>query len=341
MNDTQGYSYISKINVNGTNYLKDAEAREAITGLESSKQDVIDSSHKLSYTLVDGLATVAHTGSFTDLLNKPTIDSAMSDSSTNAVQNSVIKSYVDTKIAGLGSVMNYKGTKASEAAIKALTSAAIGDVWINTADNSEWVCITTIDGTASAAAWEKLGPTIDLSGYALKSELGELAYVDEAEGSITPVGTIGFGSGTANYTPSGTITAGELTVTLSEATVNSITAVGTLPSHGADVFVAPTFTEGTYTPGTAASWSASVSNEELSFDFTANVPGTHAADSFSAGSFTSGAFSAGTTPTKGSDVTVGTGVASATSTAPTFAGTAVELKFTGTEETVTVAPATA
>lgn len=339
MNDTQGYSYISKINVNGTNYLKDAEAREAITGLESSKQDVIDSEHKLSYALVDGLATVAHSGSFLDLSNTPTIDSAMSDSSTNAVQNSVIKSYVDTKVAGLGSVMNYKGTKASEAAIKAITEAKIGDVWINTADNSEWVCITTIDGTASAAAWEKLGPTIDLSGYALKSELGALAYVDTAEGDYTPAGTIAVGSGTANYTPGGAITPGTLSVTLNEATITPIAAVGTLPSHGTDTFVAPTFTSGAFTEGTAASWSASVSNEELSFNFTPNTPGTHGTDSFTAGSFTSGAFSAGTTPTMGSETTVATGVASAMSTAPVFAGTPVELKFTGTAGTVTVAPA--
>ena len=340
MNDNANYVYISKVNVGGTShYVKDAEARTAITGLESSKQNVIDADHKLSYTLVDGLATVAHSGSFNDLLNKPTIDTTMSDSSTNAVQNSTIKAYVDAQISGLGSVLNYKGTKASEAAIKAITTAAIGDVWINTADNSEWVCISTLDGTASAAAWEKLGPTIDLSGYALKSELGDLAYEDTAEGAYTPAGTIGVGSGTTNYTPAGTITAGEITVTPNETTVNSITAVGSIATHAADTFVAPTYTQGTYTEGTAASWSASVSNEELSFSWSTNTPGSHASDSFTAGSFTSGAFNGGTTPTKGDDTTVVTGIRSATSTAPTFAGTAVHLEFTGTEQTVTVAPA--
>lgn len=47
------------------------------------------------------LATVATSGDYDDLINKPTIpvlptvDNAMSDSSTNAVQNNVIKAYVD------------------------------------------------------------------------------------------------------------------------------------------------------------------------------------------------------------------------------------------------------
>lgn len=58
----------------------------------------------------------------------------------------------------------------------------------------------------NGSAWQEFG---DLSA------LGELAYEDSAEGSYTPAGTI---SGTAvSYSPT-------------SATVNSITAVGTLPS---------------------------------------------------------------------------------------------------------------
>ncbi len=40
----------------------------------------------------------------------PTVDTAMSDTSTNAVQNNTIKSYVDTAIAGVAGGMTYKGT---------------------------------------------------------------------------------------------------------------------------------------------------------------------------------------------------------------------------------------
>lgn len=42
------------------------------------------------------VATVAISGNYNDLNNKPSVDTAMSSSSTNAVQNKVIKAYVDT-----------------------------------------------------------------------------------------------------------------------------------------------------------------------------------------------------------------------------------------------------
>ena len=377
MQDNANYSYISTVVTpdETTHYIKDAEARDAITGLETSKQDKIDSSHKLPASNISGLATVATTGSYNDLTNKPTIppqitvDTAMSDSSVNAVQNKVIKTYVDTQISGLGSVLNYKGTKTSESAIKGITSAKAGDVWINTADNSEWVCKENISA-AKASAWEKLGPTIDLSGYAKTADLGTLAFKNSASGSFTPsgsvtvdsytpegsiaidsytpagnismnnftpagsisvgtgtnnytpagsvsinaftpAGTISKGTGTANYTPEGTITlnnytpegtisAPTITVTPNTTTVNSITAVGTLPSL-----------------------EATVANETLSISF-----------------------NPGTLPTKGSNTTVATGIKTATATAPTFSGTAkapsgtfngtgAELKFTGTQVTPT------
>ena len=64
--------------------------------------------------------------------------------------------YVDSAISNLGSILNYKGTKATESALPS-TGNVTGDVWIVSADNSEYVW----NGTA----WEKLGPTIDLSGY--------------------------------------------------------------------------------------------------------------------------------------------------------------------------------
>ena len=43
------------------------------------------------------LAPVATSGSYSDLTDKPTIDSALSDSSTNAVQNKVVKAALDAK----------------------------------------------------------------------------------------------------------------------------------------------------------------------------------------------------------------------------------------------------
>ena len=49
------------------------------------------------YTKTSDLATVALSGSFNDLTNKPTIDAAISTSSTNAVQNKAIPNYISSR----------------------------------------------------------------------------------------------------------------------------------------------------------------------------------------------------------------------------------------------------
>ena len=108
----------------------------------------------------------------------------------------------------------------------------------------------------------------------------------------TPNGSvsIGTGSGTANYTPAGSVST-NITVTPSTTTVNSITAVGTLPTC------------------TLPTWQGSVANENLTIAWTA------------------GSFNQGTLPTKGSNTTVATGIQSQ-SASSTFTGTGTELKAT-------------
>ena len=119
-------------------------------------------------------------------------------------------------------------------------------------------------------------------------------------GTFTPAGTVSVSTnGTANktalvttttgdatYTPAGSVTVTP-SVTAPTATVNSITAVGTLPSC-----TMPTF-------------SATVSDELLTFNWTA------------------GSFSAGTLPTKGSDTTVVKSVS--VNATGSFSGTGVRL----------------
>lgn len=62
---------------------------------------------------------------------------------------------------GLSAALVFKGTKTSESAITGLTSARVGDVWLCTANNTEYVCVTAVSGTANASAWEKLGNVHD------------------------------------------------------------------------------------------------------------------------------------------------------------------------------------
>lgn len=252
MQDNVNYSYVTTIvdSDEHTHYIKDVEARDAISDLETQKQDIIDASHKLPASNVDGLATVATSGSYTDLTNKPIADTIMSDSSTNPVQNKVIKAYVDSVVTSLESVFVFKGTKETVSEIKAIAPARIGDVWVCGADNSEWVCTTDIS-VATPGAWEELGPIIDLSGYELKANLHALAYKDSVSANHTPAGNVTVDA----YTPEGTVSTPTVSVELNSTTVNSMASVGTLPQ-----------------------FEAAVTNETLTFSFNSGTLPTRGAD---------------------------------------------------------------
>lgn len=58
---------------------------------------------------------------------------------------------------GLSAALVFAGTKDTEAQILAITNAKVGEVYLAKDTNSEFVCVTAIEGTASASSWEKLG----------------------------------------------------------------------------------------------------------------------------------------------------------------------------------------
>ena len=98
--------------------------------------------------------------------------SGKADSSTTlagyGITDAYTKSEIDTK---LSAAMNYKGTKATVAALPS-SGNNTGDVWHVTATNGEYAW----NGTA----WEELGSTIDLSGYVEESEIS-LATTDDID----------------------------------------------------------------------------------------------------------------------------------------------------------------
>lgn len=114
------------------------------------------------------------------------------------------------------------------------------------------------------AKWNELGST---------GHLGSLAYVDQT---------------TASYTP-----AGSVSVNVDE-TADTFDA-GTLPSKSADTFVAPTFSEGAFTP---AEIQAGFYSAGSAASFTEG-----AFDAGSLPSFTEGAFDAGSLPSLGEATT--------------------------------------
>lgn len=91
------WSWTLTLQKNGTaidTFSANATANKTINVTVPTKTS--DLTNDSNFVASTSLATVATSGSYADLSNKPTIDTAMSDSSTNAVQNKVIKSYVDT-----------------------------------------------------------------------------------------------------------------------------------------------------------------------------------------------------------------------------------------------------
>lgn len=148
-------------------------------------------------------------------------------------------------------------------------------------------------------------------------------------GTYKPEGTVSVstGSGTANYTPAGTVTAPTISVSSvgSTTTVNSITAVGSLPTFGATVsneILTLSFDQGTLpTKGsntTVKTGDASYVASQPTFSGT----GVQLKGSFSGTS---------------KSVSV-TGTPAGTVSQPTFSGTGAQLKgtFAGTAGTVTV-----
>ena len=92
-------------------------------------------------------------------------------------------------------------------------------------------------------------------------------------------------SASGSYTPAGTVSAPEVSVSVNTTSVKPFGSAGTLPSC------------------TLPEMTATVSGETLTLGWTA------------------GTFSAGTLPSAGTAVTVATGIKSASASAPTFAGT--------------------
>ena len=150
------------------------------------------------------------------------------------------------------------------------------------------------------------------------SLIGDLGWKDSASGSYKPAGTVSQPSFTGtSMTSTGTFQpAGTITIATGSGTAN-YTPAGTVAAPTISVASAGSTT--TVTPiatvGTLPTLTVTVANENMTFSF-----------------------DQGTLPTKGSDVTVKTGDASYSASAPAFTGTATELtaSFSGTSGNVSV-----
>ncbi len=206
---------------------------------------------------------------------------------------------------GLSSPLDFKGVKSTYAEITSITSAKVGDVYKCTENDTEYVCVVTIDGTANTNAWEEFGPA---HNYATSTHTHNVTVTGKnnastVTGSVTiPTvsATEGYLSGTAaaqtltkntdsvlGSNTTFTVTGGDADVSTTKlsatvtgmavagnGTAKAITALGT-PSTAAAITALNTATvkNPTVTAGTQASWTAEVDSTGcLTFAWTANSP---------------------------------------------------------------------
>lgn len=133
--------------------------------------------------------------------------------------DAVNKKQLDDAIAGIGTVFNYKGSKATVSQLPT-TGNTVGDVWYVEDESVGYIWLT--DTEHPAGKWEQLGPTIDLSGYLQKSELAQT----EGDSTVTAMSQAAVTSALAEKADASDIPAavqiatGTISTSLSTVTVN-------------------------------------------------------------------------------------------------------------------------
>lgn len=220
------------------------------------------------YQLID--STALHSDDINTTVTSTSTEKVGSASAVKQAYDKGVEAYnhADSLFEQLGSFLTFKGTKATAAEIKALTSARVGDVWLETTGHSEWICIKAINGTASASSWEELGIEISAAStthtHTITRTTGTVSKV-KTSGSVT-VGTApSFKQGTDSFsanTPTAvsvTQANGNVTISVKNGTAASFTqgkdslTAGTTPSNVTlptfdDVTVVTSVTETTSGP---------------------------------------------------------------------------------------------
>lgn len=220
------------------------------------------------YQLVD--STALHSSDIDTTVTSTSTEKVGSASAVKQAYDKGVDAYnhADSLFEQLGSFLTFKGTKTTDAEIKALTSARVGDVWLETTGHSEWICIKNIDGTASASSWEKLGIEISAAStthtHNVTSTTGTVSKV-KTNGSVTagtaPSFKRGIDSFSANTPTTVSVTQvnGNVTISVTDGTAASFTqgtdtfTAGTTPSNVTlptfdDVTVVTSVTEATSRP---------------------------------------------------------------------------------------------
>lgn len=220
------------------------------------------------YQLID--STALHSDDINTTVTSTSTEKVGSASAVKQAYDKGMEAYnhADSLFEQLGSFLTFKGIKATAAEIKALTSARVGDVWLETTGHSEWICIKAINGTASASSWEELGIEISAAStthtHTITRTTGTVSKV-KTPGSVTEGTAPSFKQGTDSFsanTPTAvsvTQVNGNVTISVTDGTAASFTqgkdslTAGTIPSNVTlptfdDVTVVTSVTETTKGP---------------------------------------------------------------------------------------------
>lgn len=173
---------------------------------------------------------------------------------------------------------------------------------------------------------------------------GTYTPVGDITGKTTAKGSIALENNNNGFQISGSVSTPEINVVPNIETIKQITSVGTLPTYTPASYTAPSLSSDTGTFATAG-MVASMNNEVLTIT-AAPVASAISQINFNEGSYTEAIFNQGTLPLA-EDVSVATGITSATATQPVFIGNKIgasfigeesniDATFTGTEDTITV-----
>lgn len=323
-------SYISTVFINNqTYYLKDSEARTMLSNVYTKAEtdtaiaEAIGEITGISFEVVQTLPATGEAGVIYLMSNGGTSPNIYDEYVWIPASSTYEKiGTTDVDLSGYAKTEDLGDLAYKDSASGSFTPH--GSVTVNayTPEGSVSVGKITPSGSVSINAFTPSGSISTGTGTANYTPAGNItvnSYTPEGTiamdnytpaGSITmdnytPAGSISTGTGTANYTPAGSVTvnaytpegsvsAPTITVTPSTTTVNSITAVGTLPT-----------------------WSAAVNNEVLSFSWSQGTLPTKGSN---------------TTVMTGASAESSQPEFTGTAKAPTgsFSGTGVELKFTGT-----------
>lgn len=155
---------------------------------------------------------------------------------------------------------------------------------------------------------------------------GQYTPKGSISGNVTAKGNVSLQKDNNGFAVSGSVSAPALTIVPSTEKIKQITGVGTLPTYTPAQYTAPTLSSGSgsfATEGVTAAIEGTVL--KLVPAVTANAISSV---SLNEGSYTAATFNPGTLPTS-NEVSVMTGIDSATASQPTFTGDKISATFTG------------